>query len=266
MVELVDEAFGGAGTVVAPKFEQSFGTNPRAGAAERARVERQIHASDPRTAATLRNYEGRFVERASTTEGLSGPHVERPGTQLFAAGEIAAQINSTLSDLPAAERADIARRLFQAQAVETVTEFTETDLIPLDRRALAAFRQTLLNSNFTATRLVSHTQAGTPTLHTYTFADAAGATVTMTAQEPDSATLIARGRAHNSRPNNFTWTMERRRNGDNVDFNVVGRRVFAKLHHRTLTDAGGRPYDPSTADPRFFARSTFQPPPSTTSP
>jgi hypothetical protein len=45
MVELIDEAFGGAGTVTAPTHEQGYGTDPTLAAAERVRVHDRMMAT-----------------------------------------------------------------------------------------------------------------------------------------------------------------------------------------------------------------------------
>ncbi|MEO6912780.1 MAG: DUF4157 domain-containing protein [Candidatus Baltobacteraceae bacterium] len=270
MVELIDEAFGGAGTVVAPKYEQRFAVDPAAGEGERRRIERKIRvtaAHDPQAASTLRAYEGRSIERAATEEGLSGPNIQRPGTRFFTPAEIQTHVNATFNELPAAERADIVVHLARAQRVDAVRPFRERLLLPEDRRAIAAFRAQFQEAGFTPRRLTSHTRsASTPTVHTYTFDNAQGATVDVTVEELDPTAVIDRGKAGSSRPDIFAWTMERSRNGDTVDFTAVGRRVVAELHHRVLTDASGRPYDPSTSDTRFFAHSTFQPPPASPTP
>lgn len=268
MVELVDEAFGGAGTVVAPKYEQAFGVEPRFGVVERQRVEHEIRISaehDQQKAEFLREYEERFVEREQTTEGLSGPHIERPGTRLFTAAEINAEIAATFSDLPAAERRTFARQLAKRQHVAKEIPWTVTALLPTNRRALAAFAPNM--KGFRARRLLSHSQTASPPVqHIYTFADQTGGTLIATVDEPDPAQLLADGRARSSRADHFDWSIEQTRHGDRVTFAVVGRRVVAELRHQGIRDVAGRPYDPSTEDPRFYSHSTFAPPPAPAAP
>ena len=131
MVELIDEAFGGAGTVTAPTHEQRFSTDStlarQARDAFRAEVD-QRYPMPPevdagltgrdRTAAvaargralrerqaTIARDEADAVARAGHVSSLSGPMFQRPGTTLFTAAELEPMVSRLYSHLPEARRA-----------------------------------------------------------------------------------------------------------------------------------------------------------------
>ena len=137
MVELVDEAFGGLGTVTAPTHEQEYGYDPeldqRAQTAARAEVEAR-HAApeavDPslrgraRTRAVrahaaavrerqraIRTELATIGERAGTYEAFSGPMFQRPGTQQFTEAELRAEVDRLYGHLSEAQRRDVVRQL-----------------------------------------------------------------------------------------------------------------------------------------------------------
>jgi hypothetical protein len=140
MVELIDEAFGGAGTVTAPTHEQEYGYDlrlerkamRRASAAVRARhplpppVDPHLRGSARRQALRRRRQALRqrqraitaelkvIGRRASTHEALSGPMFQRPGTQLYTADELAPEVNRLYSHLTQAQRRSLVRRLVAA--------------------------------------------------------------------------------------------------------------------------------------------------------
>lgn len=147
MVELIDEAFGGDGTVVAPTHEQGFNVDPELG--ERARREfrdkiRQSHpepapvdpklkGADKKKAEAERKKEmakrqkeidaeikaraaeeARVVEQATMTESLSGPMFQRPGAKLFTAKELQPEIDRLYGHLSEKRRKGIADALVTA--------------------------------------------------------------------------------------------------------------------------------------------------------
>lgn len=141
MVELIDEAFGGDGTVVAPTHEQGFNVDPELGERARRTFRDKIRQSHPEPAAidpTLKGAEKRkaaaerkkemakrqkeidaeikqradeekqLVEEATMTESLSGPMFQRPGTKLFNAKELRPEIDRLYGHLTAKRRKGIA--------------------------------------------------------------------------------------------------------------------------------------------------------------
>jgi hypothetical protein len=144
MVELLDEAFGGLGTVTAPTHEQVFGTDPQLEKEARDKLKADIEshhpmpkpvdpslkgkdklkatadrqkevkhrAEDIKAETTARKAEGdRLAEEANTYEALSGPMFQRPGTKLFTDSEIKPQVDSLYTQLSDKQRADIVKGL-----------------------------------------------------------------------------------------------------------------------------------------------------------
>lgn len=144
MVELIDEAFGGDGTVVAPTHEQGFNVDPELGERARRAFRDKIRQAHPEPAAidpTLKGAEKRkaaaerkkemvkrqkeidaeikqraaeekqLVEEASMTESLSGPMFQRPGTKLFTAKEMRPEIDRLYGHLTTKRRKEIADAL-----------------------------------------------------------------------------------------------------------------------------------------------------------
>ena len=144
MVELIDEAFGGLGTVTAPTHEQVFGTDPKLAADAAAKFKSEIESHHPkpnevdkkltgkaRIAAVVdyrkqvkhrneqikaetaaRKVEGeKVVEEANTYESLSGPMFQRPGTTLYTSKEIEPKVDATYTHLSDKQRANIVNDL-----------------------------------------------------------------------------------------------------------------------------------------------------------
>jgi hypothetical protein len=144
MVELLDEAFGGAGTVNAPTHEQVYGTDPELERQARARFRTGVEASHPvpppldpslrgaarttaeterreslrrRTAAVEAELQARqaeantIAEQATTFEALSGPMFQRPGTQPYSGAELRPEVVRLYGHLSAAQQASLVQRL-----------------------------------------------------------------------------------------------------------------------------------------------------------
>ncbi|WP_417067314.1 DUF4157 domain-containing protein [Niveibacterium terrae] len=144
MVELIDEAFGGAGTVSAPTHEQHYQTDPvlaararrehRAGIAAAhpqptpidpaltGRARREALAQRRRALAQRRSEvaaeitarrgeEDELAARAGVSEALRGPLFQRPGSTLFSAAELRIDVDALYPHLPARQRQSLVRRL-----------------------------------------------------------------------------------------------------------------------------------------------------------
>jgi hypothetical protein len=144
MVELLDEAFGGEGTVTAPTHEQVFGNDPTLEAAERARSRGEITAQHPlpepvdpslkgaekaqktkeRNAevkqrdadlkadlAAHKPEEDRLAEEAGTYEAFSGPMFQQPGTTLFTSADLKPEVDKFYPHLSDPQRADLVKGL-----------------------------------------------------------------------------------------------------------------------------------------------------------
>jgi hypothetical protein len=151
MLELLDEAFGGHGTVIAPTHEQTYGTDPQLGdqaAAEFARgdaaFKKKLDAQFPEPPAVDKNLKGKALaaarkaralalakrkadiagaqkqheaeRRAATArglhfEGFSGPLFQRPGEAKFGVDELKPKLLALYPHLSDAQRQSLADRL-----------------------------------------------------------------------------------------------------------------------------------------------------------
>ena len=142
MVELLDEAFGGLGTVTAPTHEQEYGTDQELREQAEKRVRAEVEKAHPEPAAVDPKLKGKEkqkalkarkaelaartkaidaemaaradeIAQAGVYEAFSGPMFQRPGTQLYTAEELAPEINRLYGHLSETQRKDLAKRLTQ---------------------------------------------------------------------------------------------------------------------------------------------------------
>jgi len=149
MVELLDEAFGGEGTVTAPTHEQVFGNDPTLEDAERARFRGAIAAQHPMPApvdpslkgkekaqktkerqaevkqrdadlkadlAAHKPEEDRLAEEAGTYEAFSGPMFQRPGKTLFTSADLTPEVDKLYPHLDDPQRAKLVKGLVAKDA------------------------------------------------------------------------------------------------------------------------------------------------------
>lgn len=168
MIELVDRAFGGAGTVTAPTHEQGYGWDPQLAArgrrAAQDRIRREVEAANPEPppvdptltgparARAQRERQRALAERrrtiqqqmrargsevqaaaelAGTIEEFSGPMFQRSGDQLFTIDELRREVDRAYPHLTAAQRASLAGRLAARDRRS-----------PAQQRSQGTFRQT----------------------------------------------------------------------------------------------------------------------------
>ncbi len=160
-VNLIDEAFGGKGHVVASTHEQDYGTDPELAKRARAKAKKDIEDSVPmpkkpdtsgldRAAKSAANqaYKKAVKDRqavvdqklkdkkedideaaalAQAYESMSGVVMQRPGDSKFTEGEVKAEIERRYQHLDKKQRANFVARVFTGQRVEkqTFTIFKE---------------------------------------------------------------------------------------------------------------------------------------------
>lgn len=201
MVELLDEAFGGAGTVTAPTHEQGYNFDPTLERGARRDFRAGIEASHPMPPPVDSSLRGRarrdadaarrravgergaavqaeitsrsseedvLAERAGTVESLSGPMFQRPGTTLYGATELRPEVDRLYSHLSETQRARMVTRL-----------------VARDRRS-----ERVANRDGVVGQRGQRAYRHTP--YTYTFT------------EPASATEANRAYVDDFRDNNFT--------------------------------------------------------------
>lgn len=166
MLDLLDEAFGGSGTVIAPTHEQTYGTDPeledRAGAAFAAgdaAFRAQLTAAHPEPPAVDKTLKGparqqailarakamakrkadmtaaqqqHEAERRATLakalsfEGFSGPMFQHPGDALFTASELQRPLKDLYGHLSDAQRQALAEQLVAADPRSDAVAKTQT--------------------------------------------------------------------------------------------------------------------------------------------
>lgn len=144
MLDLLDEAFGGAGTVTAPTHEQVYGTDPELAKAADKAFRDKVAAGHPEPAAVDKTLKGKdliaaksarakalkqrekdiaaelksrdaerkaVVAKANSYEAFSGPMFQRPGDQLYTADELQPMLAALYPHLSEKQRASLAKRL-----------------------------------------------------------------------------------------------------------------------------------------------------------
>jgi len=159
MLDLVDRAFGGLGTVTAPTHEQGYGIDStlrdRAIAQETARIRAEVEAENPEPeaidptltgtarrraqqeraramtarrraiAAEMRRRRSEITragELAMTYEAFSGPMFQRPGTDVFTEDELRTQVDALYPHLSERQRESLAHRLVAADRRSRATQ------------------------------------------------------------------------------------------------------------------------------------------------
>lgn len=144
MLDLLDEAFGGAGTVTAPTHEQVYGTDPTLGEQADEAFRDQVSAKHPQPPAVDKALKGKalatarsarakalkqrdkdiaaelkardaerkaVVAQAKSYEAFSGPMFQRPGDQLYTVAELQPMLAAQYPHLSEKQRTGLAKRL-----------------------------------------------------------------------------------------------------------------------------------------------------------
>jgi hypothetical protein len=324
MVELIDEAFGGAGTVTAPMHEQDFGHDATLGEAERTRLHDEKMAAfkatlpalpevDPKlkgkeraaaVAARAKATQGQqsltlaeeqrikpeldeAAERAATYESFSGPMFQRPGTTLYTAAELLAEVKKLYTQLNEKQQAALASKLAApdprsesvAQSQKTYHQagqrvYTEKPFNApyTDVRSLAeaqiALKEYFKERYFTPTKMAAPTMVD-DSLHVDFeghFAppgkDPYDGPLFADQPVPDDASVLANGKAELSNPERFAWRVSRTHTSKGMTTaTAIAERVIAYLHHASLNPSAHEHFTRPESDPRFYATSTFAPAP-----
>jgi hypothetical protein len=219
-VNLIDEAFGGKGQVIASTHEQVYGTDDVLAAKARAKARKDIEDSEPmpppvdrsikdkaaRKAASaahakaVKERQARIAQKlkdqaedikeagalAGSYEAMSGVVMQRPGTTKFTEKEVTAEIERRYQHLGKKQRADLVRRVFVGQAVQKETFTVFRGNVPINSaQALSAFGPQLRRESFVPDRKrnvdIETTKEDDGTeSKKYTFFNASGATVEVT--------------------------------------------------------------------------------------
>jgi hypothetical protein len=213
-VNLIDEAFGGKGRVIASTHEQRYGTDPVLAERARAQARKAIEESEPmpppidpaikdaaaRKAAkaerdkALKDRQTRIKEKladqkdeieeaaalAGTFEAMSGVVMQRPGSTKFTEEEITAEVNRRYAHLLKKQRAGLVRRMLVGQKAERETLVRFKGAVPENSaQARVAFAGLLRKHSFIPDKKrdveITKTKADDKETRTYKFFDASGA-------------------------------------------------------------------------------------------
>ena len=186
-VNLIDEAFGGKGQVIASTHEQVYGTDDVLAAKARAKAKKDIEDSEPmpppvdrsikdkaakKTASAahakaVKERQERIAQKlkdqaeeidaaatlAGSYEAMSGVVMQRPGTTKFTEKEVTAEIERRYQHLTKKQRADLVRRVFVGQAVQKETFTVFRGNVPINSaQALSVFGPELRRASFVPDR------------------------------------------------------------------------------------------------------------------
>ncbi len=186
-VNLIDEAFGGKGQVIASTHEQVYGSDDVLAAKARAKARKDIEDSEPMPAPVDRSIKDKAAKKAASAahakavkerqariaqklkdqaeeidaaatlagsyEAMSGVVMQRPGTTKFTEKEVAAEIERRYQHLGKKQRADLVRRVFVGQAVQKETFTVFRGNVPINSaQALIVFGPALRRASFVPDR------------------------------------------------------------------------------------------------------------------
>ena len=214
-VNLIDEAFGGKGRVVASTHEQVYGEDSVLGKSAKAQAKKAIEDSEPMPAAVdptikdkaekgkatkartqaLKDRQARIDQKlaaskgdietagklAQTYEAMSGVVMQRPGTSLFSEAEVKAEIDRRYKHLSDKQRAAFVKTIVKTQRVETkVIPRFKADVPVTQAQARNTFAGQLAAENFRPDKkrdvvIKVEQQKDGTEKHTYRFFDASGA-------------------------------------------------------------------------------------------
>ena len=178
-VNLIDEAFGGKGRVVASTHEQRYGTDPTLAEKARTKAKKEIEASEPMPepldtfiaeaknnkeknparaakaarAKALKDRDARIKQKladkkdeidesvalARAYEAMSGVVMQRPGTKKFSEKEVTAEIDRRYGHLSEKQRAGLVNGVLKDQKVETQTFPMFKGAVPITSGQALAF-------------------------------------------------------------------------------------------------------------------------------
>ena len=186
-VNLIDEAFGGKGQVIASTHEQVYGTDDVLAAKARAKAKKDIEDSEPMPSPVDRSIKDKAAKKtasaahakavkerqeriaqklkdqaeeidaaatlAGSYEAMSGVVMQRPGTTKFTEKEVTAEIERRYQHLTKKQRADLVRRVFVGQAVQKETFTVFRGNVPINSaQALIVFGPELRRASFVPDR------------------------------------------------------------------------------------------------------------------
>ncbi len=226
-------------------------------------------------------------EASGVFESLSGPMFQRTGSTLFTAGELQPKVDTLYDHLSKDQRKKLVSSLIkkdsrkkadaQKQGVfkqqgqrhykyETPYTYTAPQNF---KQAKKVFANHLKKNKFVPTDFeMSKNTTNGITIYDYKFLKKTKTEerwLTATSSPiPSDQSLIDEVKLKINNQDKFSWrVVENKKSDGKLVKKVIRERVVAYLHHKSLDASKGDRFLPAESDRRFFAESTFTPPPST---
>lgn len=298
-VNLIDEAFGGKGHVVASTHEQDYGTDPELAKRARAKAKKDIEDSVPlpkkpdtsamdRAAKSAANqaYKKALKDRqavidqklkdkkedideaaalAQAYESMSGVVMQRPGGSKFTEGEVKAEIERRYQHLDKKQRASFVARVFGGQRVEKQTFTIFKQPVPTTSAqawsAFAPLMKSFIPDRRKEVEISTTKQDDGKETRTYTIYNAQGVPMYIPVENiPVKDDMILReAKTDSPNPHEYSWEAKTTRSGATLVVAGIATRVFADLHHQSLNPGPHEHFAPGEDNPIFYVKSTYEP-------
>lgn len=299
-VNLIDEAFGGKGRVVASTHEQVYGEDSTLGKNAKAKAKKDIEDSEPKPTPVdpkidkskkkeanaaftkAKNERQARIDQklaaskgdietagklAQSYEAMSGVVMQRPGTSLFSAQEVTAEIDRRYKHLSDTQRAAFVKTILRTQKVETKLIPRFKEVVPVTQaQARSTFAAQLAADGFRPDKkqdvVITISQEKDSTeKHTYRFFDASGGwqEYFVDGVPTNDAQILKDAQADFPNPTSYTWEISRKQEGARLTIFAVAKRVFVDLHHQSLDAGPHDPFTPGEDNPIFYTWSTYDP-------
>jgi hypothetical protein len=226
-IDVLDEAFGGLDTVIAPTHKQEY------------------------------EWSGKSVSQSFTTY-----FVEEPGSVTLNRSDQEAAFQAKYPELPKKSWDALVKKA--KRTVESIPFDEDTDLPPAKTAVAYANKQ---GGSTRVTKLIGidEVDAGDNVDHVYHFKAAGGGTVDVTFHvvKDDAAIKNAKTKWNPdlARPGMYRWRVQWRsqlKDGLTFRVRVVGERTEYDIGEK-VSDDQGKPLEPKTNDPTYFGTSTYTP-------
>ena len=229
MIDVVDEAFGGLESVVAPTHKQEY------------------------------EWSGTNVSQSFTTY-----FIEEPGNVKLSPADQEAEFIAKYPDLPKKTWDKLVKKA--ARNVESIPFEQDTELPPAKIAVKFANKKSTSGPRVTRLLGIDQVDAGNNIDHVYHFSTSDGGTTDWTfhVMKSDAAIEAAKGKFNPdlARPDMYRWRVSSRhqlKDGLTFRVTVMGERTEYDIGGKVV-DAKGKSIAPDTSDPNYFGTSTYSPP------
>ena len=229
MIDVVDEAFGGLESVIAPTHKQEY------------------------------EWSGKSVSQSFTTY-----FIEEPGNVKLSPADQEAEFVAKYPELPKKTWDKLVKKA--ARNVESIPFEQDTDLPPAKGAVKFANMKSTSGPKVTKLLGIDKVDAGDNIDHVYHFSTSDGGTADWTfhVMKNDAAIEAAKAKINPdlARPDMYRWRSSSRRqlkDGTTFRVTVVGERTEYDVGGKVV-DAKGKSVSPDTSDAKYFGTSTYAPP------